>query len=95
MFCAQICDNLRDFRVSERVGKRRHLLATVENLVRDLFRSPELVLANVDKRRSFLASDAAHAVAVSTTLVAKEDRTGLLGGLILRSSECNCGKKNN
>jgi hypothetical protein len=44
---------------------------------------PRFVFAEIGESGGFLASNAAHAVAVGTAFVAKEDRTGLLSGFAL------------
>jgi len=77
---AEICDELDDLLVSERVREGRHLLATVEDLIGDFRRGPELVFAEAGEIRSLLAAAAALAVAVGATLVAKKDGADLLGG---------------
>ena len=81
MLGAQIGDQLGDLLVGERVGKGRHLLAAVEDLIGDLGWGPQLVLAQVNERGSLLCADSANAVAVGATFVAKQERSGFFGGL--------------
>ena len=87
MFGAEVCDQLGDLLVGERVAEGRHLLAAVEDLAGDFCRGPELVLAQVGEIRTLLAAGSAGSVAVGATLVAKENRAGLLGSFGLRAEE--------
>ena len=80
MLGAQIRDQLRDLLVRKGVGKWRHLLAAVENLIGDFVRGPELVGANGAQVRAFFPAGASRAVAVCATFVAKQNGTGLLRG---------------
>ena len=82
MLGAQIGDQLSDLLIGERVGKGRHLLATVENLVGDFIRGPELIGANGAEVGAFLSAGASCAVAVGATFVAKQNGAGLVGGLL-------------
>ena len=81
MFSAKISDQLGSFLIGDRIAEGRHLLAAGEDLVGDPGRGPELVLAQVNERRRFLGADAADAVTVGATFVAKQDRAGPFGGL--------------
>ena len=70
-------DQLRDFRIGERVGKRRHLLPSVHDLVGDFIRRPELAGAQGAEVGTFLAAAASGAMTIGATLVAKQNGPGL------------------
>jgi len=93
VFGADVGDQLGDFRVSDGVAEGGHLLAAVENLIGDFGRGPKLVFAEVDERRCFLGADAAYAVAMGTTFVAKQERAGLLVSFGFRCKETGSGER--
>ena len=76
MFSAQKRNQLRQFIGRNRRLERRHLLAAVLNLVRDLG-SREL-LANIGQRRAFLSAQSQRSVAIRAAFVAEQDCTRLL-----------------
>ena len=76
MFSAQKRNQLRQFIGRNRRLERRHLLAAVLNLVRDLG-SREL-LANVGQRRAFLSALTQRSVTIRAAFIAEENRPGFL-----------------
>ena len=95
VFGAQIGDELGDFLVGEGVAEGRHLCATVRDLAGDLFRRPQLVLADVDEGWRFERAYAASAMTKCAAFVAKEDGAGFfivgvgcgLGGVCGRAED--------
>jgi hypothetical protein len=87
MFSTQVRNNLRYLRVAQRIREGRHLLPAMQNLLGHPGRTPQLVLANVHERRSFLGTHAADAVAVDAAFVAKQDRTRHFVGLCAGAEE--------
>lgn len=90
---AQVVDNLRDLLVGERVGKWRHLLSAVENLVLELLRRPALVFPDVGQRRTLLCALTIGAMAMSASLIAKQDCAGHFVAIVRRCPNGSDGKK--
>lgn len=80
VFGAEVRDQLRRFLIGEGIAERRHLLSAVINLSNNFGGRPELVFAQVYKRRRLLAADTADSMAVGATLIAKQDCSGPCGG---------------
>ncbi len=80
MLRAEIGNDLRDLRVGQRVCKRRHFAATVENLLSDPLGCPTLVLTNVGDRGRLFGADSGYAVAMLASFIAKEDGSCLFIG---------------
>lgn len=81
MLGAQVGDQLADLLVRQRIGKRRHFLPTVEDLVRDFGRWPELVGADLGERRAFFATHAADPMTEGATFITEQNRACRLVGL--------------
>jgi hypothetical protein len=77
----QVGDQLGYFGIGEGVGKGRHLLASIENLIGNFGRGPKLVGAQASEVGSFFAACASGAMAVSAAFVAKKQRACLLVSL--------------
>lgn len=80
VFGAEVSCDLGNLLIGERVGKGRHFLTAVEDLVSDFVGGPELVFVDLGKIRTLLASNTVHGVAVGTILIAKEGSAGELVG---------------
>ena len=80
MFGAEVRDQLRRFLIGDGIAEGRHLHSAVINLSRNFGGSPELVFAQVDKRRRLLAADTADSMAEGATLISKQDCSSLRGG---------------
>jgi hypothetical protein len=77
-----------DLGVGQGVGKGRHLLAAVEDLVSNVGGGPESVIAQIGKVRPFFAACSAGAMAVCATLIAKQDSPGFFSGLGFGGGVC-------
>jgi hypothetical protein len=73
--------------VGDRIAERGHLLSAIQDLSRDFGRRPQLVFAQIHQGRGFFGADAAFAVAMCATLVAKQKGAGLLVGLGLTGGD--------
>lgn len=96
VFGAEVSCDLGNLLIGERVGKGRHFLTAVEDLVSDFVGGPELVFVDLGKIRTLLASNTVHGVAVGTILIAKEGSAGELVGFGLRccaSRHGDCGNR--
>jgi len=94
VFGTEVSHELGSLLVGDRIAERGHLLSAIQDLSRDFGRRPQLVFAQVHQGRGFLGADAAFAVAVSATLVAKEKGACLFVGLGLAGRDGGgCGKK--
>ena len=91
MLRSQEKDDLRRLGIRQRIGKGRHLLPAVLNLLGDLGWCPELVLSDIRECRSLLRTLALSAMTVGASFVSKQNRAGHFIGLLM-GGECRAGE---